>query len=365
MLLQGTKIMEIIAKDGDTANPRPVLLNIEGDSEQYFTLLPDRPFGRAVLVATDNPLDRESDVVMQSGGIYNFFIRATEMINSEVPSDYTVTPVTIIVTDVDDHVPEFNKQVYDISIPENIENGSPIPGLSIYVKDNDIGQNSKYDLKLRDVFNSDGVFSISTKHGEGRTPVIIKVKDSSKLDYDVDDDEMRHFSFDIVSSVNDVELSSARVNIKLLDMNDNTPEFDQISYKFNVMENSTIGTKVGDAHATDRDYGIFGDIEYSLTGFGSNMFQTDKSKGGIYVAQLLDYEKQKSYSLTLIGKDGGGKGSTVSVYVDVLDVNDNAPIFELSEYSRTIRDGATSFEPQLVVRVSIIFKDFYKCIAIN
>ncbi|XP_075970125.1 cadherin 74A [Anticarsia gemmatalis] len=349
---ENTSIMEIIAKDGDTANPRPVLLTLEGDSQQYFKLLPDRPLGRATLVATDVPIDRESDVVMQNGGVYSFFVKATELINNEVPSDYTVTTVTIIVTDVDDHVPKFNKEVFDISIPENIENGSPIPGLSIYVEDNDIGQNSKYDLSLRDVYNSEGVFAISIDKGEGRTPISIKVKDSSKLDYDVDDDDKRLFSFDIVTSANGRELSSARVNIKLLDMNDNAPVFEEPTYKFNVPENATIGTKIGDVFATDRDYGIFGEIEYSLTGFGSNMFTTDKSKGGVYVKQILDYEKQKSYSLTLFAKDGGGKGSTASIFIEVLDVNDNAPIFEAAEYSRTIRDGATSFEPQFVVRAT-------------
>ncbi|KAL4713627.1 hypothetical protein ACJJTC_017668 [Scirpophaga incertulas] len=238
--LPGTSIMEIIAKDGDTANQRAVLLTIEGDSEGYFQLSPHKPFGQAVLVTSEIPIDRESDSVVQNGGVYNFYIRATEMINKEVPSDYTVTPVTIIVTDTDDHVPEFNKEVFDIAIPENIENGSPIPGLSIYVQDNDIGLNSRYDLKLRNVFNSDGVFAINTDHGEGRTPIIIKVNDSSKLDYDVDDDNQRRFSFDIVSSVNDIELSAARVNIKLLDVNDNSPIFEKPSYKFDIAENQKL-----------------------------------------------------------------------------------------------------------------------------
>lgn len=64
-----------MAKDGDTANPRPVLLTLEGDTEQYFKLLPDRPLGRATLVASDIPIDRESDVVMQNGGVYSFFVK--------------------------------------------------------------------------------------------------------------------------------------------------------------------------------------------------------------------------------------------------------------------------------------------------
>ncbi|KPI98094.1 Cadherin-23 [Papilio xuthus] len=347
-----TSIMEIIAKDGDTANPRPVLLTLEGDAQQYFKLLPERPIGRATLVTTDIPIDRESEAVMQNGGVYSFQVKATELINNEVPSDYTVTTITIIVTDVDDHVPIFNRDVYDVSIPENIENGSPIPGLSIYVEDDDIGQNSKYDLNLRDVYNSDGVFSISTEHGEGRTPISIKVKDTTRLDYDVDDEDQRLFSFDIVTSSGEVELSSARVNVKLLDVNDNAPSFEEANYNFEVIENSAMDTNIGDVQATDKDYGIFGEIEYSLTGFGSNLFKTDKNKGGLYVGSLLDYETQKSYSLTLVAKDGGGKVSSTSVFIDVLDANDNAPIFEAAEYSRTIRDGATSFEPQFVVRAT-------------
>lgn len=67
--------MEIIAKDGDTANPRPVLLTLEGDSQMYFKLLPEKPIGRATLVTTDNPIDRENDIVVQNGGVYTFNIK--------------------------------------------------------------------------------------------------------------------------------------------------------------------------------------------------------------------------------------------------------------------------------------------------
>ncbi|XP_050671945.1 cadherin-23 [Leptidea sinapis] len=351
---QDVSIMEIMAKDGDTANQRPVLLTLEGDVLNYFRLLPDRPMGRATLVTTDVPIDRESDVVIQNGGVYSFSVKATELINNEVPSDFTVIPITIIVTDVDDHIPKFNKDTFDISIPENIENGSPIPGLSIYVEDIDLGENSRYNLHLRDVYNSEGVFSLTTTRGEGRAPISVKVKDSSKLDYDVYDDDKRMFSFDIVTSVNGEELSYARVNVKLLDVNDNGPIFKEQNYKFNVLENSPIETKLGEVQATDKDYGIFGELEYSLSGFGSNFFKTDINKGGIYVARELDYESQKSYSLTLFAKDGGGKISSTSIFIEVLDENDNMPMFEALEYTRTIREGATSFEPLLVVRATDI-----------
>jgi hypothetical protein len=70
----------------------------------------------------------------------------------------------------------------------------------------------------------------------------------------------------------------------------------------------------------------------------------------------LDYETQKSYSLTFEARDGGGRVSTANLFVEVEDVNDNQPVFEQKEYSRTVREGATSFQPQLFVRVSVDFK---------
>jgi len=71
----------------------------------------------------------------------------------------------------------------------------------------------------------------------------------------------------------------------------------------------------------------------------------------------LDYETQKSYSLTFESRDGGGRVSTANLFLEVEDVNDNAPVFEQKEYSRTVREGATSFQPQLFVRVSMHFSD--------
>lgn len=67
--------MEIIAKDGDTASPRPVLLTLEGEIQNYFKLVPEKPIGRAKLVATDVPIDRESEAVMQNGGVYSFTVK--------------------------------------------------------------------------------------------------------------------------------------------------------------------------------------------------------------------------------------------------------------------------------------------------
>lgn len=68
----------------------------------------------------------------------------------------------------------------------------------------------------------------------------------------------------------------------------------------------------------------------------------------------LNYEQQLSYSLTLEAKDGGNKTTTANILVNVIDVNDNAPEFEQTEYRRNLREGSTSFQPPFFVKVIFI-----------
>lgn len=70
------------------------------------------------------------------------------------------------------------------------------------------------------------------------------------------------------------------------------------------------------------------------------------------MSKALDYEAQKSYSLTMEAKDGGGRVSAVNILIELEDVNDNKPTFEQKEYTRTVREGATSFDPQMFVRAT-------------
>lgn len=140
--------------------------------------------------------------------------------------------------------------------------------------------------------------------------------------------------------------------MQLVDANDHSPEFSRAVYRLSVPEDAQIGQKFGDVRANDDDSGVLGELTYSLRGFGADKFHTDSQNGGIYVAMGLDYETQKSYSLTLEAKDGGGKVSTVNVLIELEDVNDNEPIFEQSEYTRIVREGAVSLDPQMFVRAT-------------
>lgn len=346
--------MTIKATDGDTGNPRPLMLTLENEKFGHFVLEPigDLDEGKAILRTTNVPLDRENPEILQNGGVYTFTVKATELINNEVPGESATSQITIVLTDVDDHVPKFNKPDFQISLPENLEQDTPLPRLSILVIDEDLGPNSRYNLSLKNVKNAEGVFAVTPTHGEGRTPVVVKVINSKALDYDVEDENLRTLIFDLIATVNGEDLASTRVTVHLEDANDNSPQFNQTTYNLNVAENSKVGFKITNLTATDKDAGDYGKLSYMIKGFGSDYFYTDSKTGGVYVKRNLDYEKQKSYSLTLVATDGGNRETNANLFINVVDLNDNNPMFETLEYTRTIREGATEFEPQFFVRAT-------------
>lgn len=352
--IEGMSVLTIIAKDGDTESPRPLHLTLENEKFGHFTLKPigNPEDGRAILYTTNKPIDRENPEILQNGGVYTFTVKATELINNEVPADSATSQVTIVVNDIDDHKPKFNRDTFEISIPENLETDTPLPGLSILVIDEDLGANSRYNLSLRNVKNADGVFTVTPTYGEGRTPVVVKVLNSDTLDYDVVDTSSHTLQFELIASVNGNPLARSHITVHLQDANDNSPMFMQNFYTLDVQENAQIGFKITNLSAHDNDSGEFGKLNYMLKGFGAEYFATNKTSGGIYIQRLLNYEIQKSYIITLVAVDGGGREANANLVINVVDVNDNHPMFETLEYTRTIREGASEFEPQFFVRAT-------------
>lgn len=79
-------------------------------------------------------------------------------------------------------------------------------------------------------------------------------------------------------------------------------------------------------HALDRDYGINGEITYSIE--GSNYFSIHPISGEIRVALNLDREFKDKHEFKVVAKDSSDDNplsSEVAVVVVVMDVNDNKP----------------------------------------
>lgn len=101
---------------------------------------------------------------------------------------------------------------------------------------------------------------------------------------------------------------------------------------FDVVENTDIGTVVGVVTAHDRDSGENGRVSYYIiSGNVFSLFTVDRITGEITSIREIDYEESSSHILGIRAIDNNAlypKSSNISVTIRVVDVNDNAPVFE-------------------------------------
>ena len=174
------------------------------------------------------------------------------------------------------------------------------------VSDGDISNNAAYELVLENIENADGgVFSVYPETAVGRTPVIIRVAHPDRLDYEKDTG--RRFILMVKAMAKNQVLNSAMVTVVVKDSNDNVPVFEQESYEFDLREDIQSGEFIGQIAANDADSGRFGQIQYTLRGFGADKFKVNPDTGEVSVNDCgaidqartcLDYETQKTYALT-------------------------------------------------------------------
>lgn len=84
---------------------------------------------------------------------------------------------------------------------------------------------------------------------------------------------------------------------------------------------------------TANDVDLSSTITYRLSGnsSASSPFAIDQYSGVVTLTRALDYEEQAEYTLTVLASDSLHHTSG-EVKVQVLDVNDNAPVFTEDSY---------------------------------
>ncbi|KAF8572071.1 hypothetical protein P879_00630, partial [Paragonimus westermani] len=124
---------------------------------------------------------------------------------------------------------------------------------------------------------------------------------------------------------------TAVVEVTVLDVNDNTPEFvgldNENCYKFRVTENDPVNTHVGILLGTDFDAQENAQLRFRLI-TSTGAFKLDSSTGELTTTQPLDREKQSEYELVAMLTDRGRppRTATAKIFVYVSDVNDHDPI---------------------------------------
>ncbi|KAM9514065.1 protocadherin alpha-3-like [Salvelinus alpinus] len=135
-----------------------------------------------------------------------------------------------------------------------------------------------------------------------------------------------------------------RIEINILDVNDNAPSFSTKSQSKDIAENALPGVRFPLLSAYDADVGKNGINTYKLS--SNEYFSLAVHKGESVSAELvlqkaLDREKQSVIQLTLTAVDGGNppKSGTSDIIINVLDINDNTPVFTKSLYKTRILEN--------------------------
>ncbi|XP_006884558.1 PREDICTED: protocadherin-23 [Elephantulus edwardii] len=235
--------------------------------------------------------------------------------------------ISIEVLDANDNPPTFTHLEYHAHVRESTPLGSHITVVS--ATDCDIGSNAEINYHLISG-NERGHFQLEEKTG---ILYLIKPLDYEEtikftLTVQASDEEKKHFSFAVVF-------------VNVLDDNDHTPYFMYPRVNCVVPENLPVSSTICSVNALDFDTGPFGELTYSILSpcfnshgqpHGHDLFFIDPFTGDIHAKQMLDYELEDKYCITVQAKDKGASTASLMVWVDIEGIDEFEPIFTQDQY---------------------------------
>nr|XP_044636582.1 LOW QUALITY PROTEIN: protocadherin beta-14-like [Equus asinus] len=252
------------------------------------------------------------------------------------------------VKDINDHSPTFLDKENLIQISESTTIGTTF--LMESAQDLDIGRNSlqnytvspnsHFYIKIRD--SSDG-----------------KIYPELVLDRELDHEHEPELRLTLTALDGGSPPRSGKtlVLIKVLDVNDNAPEFPQRLYEVQVLEDTPIGSWIITISAKDLDAGNYGKISYTFLHASEDIrktFEINPASGDVHLRSSLDFEVTQSYTINIQATDGGGLSEECTLLIKVIDINDNPPEVTMSSITKIIPENASE---TLVALFSVRDKD--------
>ncbi|XP_011302069.1 cadherin-89D [Fopius arisanus] len=272
---------------------------------------------------------------------FRFVCDYSDGVNSLTSSHLSVT---VYVEDINDHAPQFIGSPYHVTVEEFTSPGMTIfRGIHAFDGDKPNTPNSDVHYAIVEG-NEGGKFSLESGH---RTALILR----RPLDYDTGD---RQFSLVITATDRGTPARSASttVTVNVIDNDDLGPKFTQSTYRARVYESfpfpkSRLHKEIyftPSIHAKDQDASINAPLKYSIvSGNERNIFQMDSRNGSLFQIQPIDLESERTLSnntfhlqLHATQMDNPLKFSSARLEIEILDLNDNLPEFEVDHYNISI-----------------------------
>uniref|UniRef100_A0A4X2JLY3 Protocadherin alpha subfamily C, 2 n=1 Tax=Vombatus ursinus TaxID=29139 RepID=A0A4X2JLY3_VOMUR len=245
--------------------------------------------------------------------------------------------VEVEIKDVNDNPPMFPENKKEINIAESRPPDArfPLDGAS----DADVGENAALIYRL----SPSEYFSLDVQSDSEQTTSLSLILRKS---LDREETQQHHLVLTATDRGKPELTGKVELLIKVLDVNDNAPQFDQTVYKVRILENAANGTLVIQLNASDSDDGTNGHISYS---FRSPVppevrctFHIGPDTGEIRIKGELDFEKTNMYEIRVEAIDKGNlpMAGHCTVLVEILDTNDNSPEVSVTSLSLPVREDS-------------------------
>ncbi|XP_026865435.2 protocadherin gamma-A8-like isoform X19 [Electrophorus electricus] len=278
--------------------------------------------GQNVEMVLQKPLDREKEEHM------SLVLTAVDGGDPQMSGDIQIH---ITVLDANDNAPVFTQPVYKAVVKENAPKGSVVATVS--ASDSDEGSNSKIDYSITNTQdNVRYVFDINEDNGE---VVVIG---------EVDFEKANHYEIRVQASDRGGLTDSCKIIVDVLDINDNSPSISIMSKTKVIAEDSKPGTVVTMINIQDPDSGENGKVQCFLNEDIPFTLKTTTNNFISLVANSdLDRERDSAYNISVTCADEGepSLSSSVTLSLQISDVNDNAPVFERSSYEASVLENNT------------------------
>ncbi|NXT05347.1 PCD23 protein, partial [Prunella fulvescens] len=271
-------------------------------------------------LVTAASLDRETQEV--------FSIKGSSCHDLGSPSRSSTAQLSLTVLDENDHSPLFAKTQYQISVTEDLEEGSPILDLS--ASDEDAGLNGEVMYSLID--GTYGAFAIDSVTGSIITTKALDRETKSQYTFRaVASDCSTHFP----------RSTTVSVVVHVDDVNDNDPIFLQNPIRVFVPAETAVNETVATVRAEDVDLGSNGAVVFNLM-MAETVFQINGKTGDIILWEPLA-SKDFSTQLLVTASDQGITPRTATAVVIIFTEEQEEVIsFSHSLYEASVPENSAA-----------------------
>ncbi|NXW90897.1 PCDGA protein, partial [Alopecoenas beccarii] len=313
------------------------------NSVQSYELSGDEHFSLAVQAGPGG--DQRPELVLvktldrEEVAFHELVLRASD---GGEPARTGTARIRVAVLDANDNAPVFSQAEYTVRVPEDVPVGSTLVTVTATDADDGVNGHVKYNFHKISARVSQ-IFLLNSNTGE------ISIKG------DLDFEQFSSHELEVQARDGGDLSDMAKVAITVTDINDNAPQISVQSVLSAISEDAPSGTVVALLQVKDQDSGENGEVRCSIV--ESLPFRLERSFGNYYrlvTARQLDREDVPEYNVTVRATDGGSPAlwSSVMLWLRVLDVNDNAPVFAEARYSARLPENNAAGALVLRVRAS-------------